>query len=112
MGFTLEGYMENRRLYLTCTGVIADYDSFKAFKSDLFEIAKTDELAHLNEKAFDTLDVKFVDSHPLPDCLIGFFLKLSQRDNISVNITTNENKMLSFFTSIFLDEKLNVRLYL
>ncbi len=70
------------------------------------------EIEHLKEKAFDELEVKFADSHPLPDCLVGFFLKLSERDKIAVSLMTNENKMLSFFISLFLDEKLNVRLYL
>lgn len=112
MGFILEGGITGRSLSLTCTGIVSGYDAFKAFKADLFEIAKTDEISHLRERAFDTLEVKFIDSHPLPDYLIGFLLKLSERDKISVNITTNENKMLSFFTSVFLDEKLNVRLFL
>lgn len=112
MGFTLEGSFENRKLSVICTGVLTDYDSFKAFKTDLFDIAGSDEIQHLKNRAFDILEVKFVDSHPLPNCLIGFFLKLAERDKISVNLTTNENKMLSFFISIFLDEKLNVRLYL
>ncbi len=112
MGFTLEGAMEARKLSLTCTGVIRDYEAFKAFKADLFDIAGVSEINFLKEKVFDELEVKFADSHPLPDCLIGFFLKLLERDKIAVSLMTNENKMLSFFISIFLDEKLNVRLYL
>ena len=112
MGFTLEGELEGRKLSVTCTGVIRDYESFKAFKADLFDIVGVSEIEHLKEKAFDELEVKFADSHPLPDCLVGFFLKLSERDKIAVSLMTNENKMLSFFISLFLDEKLNVRLYL
>lgn len=112
MGFILEGALEGRKLSLVCTGVIRDYESFKAFKSDLFDIVGASEIDHLKQKAFDELEVKFADSHPLPDCLIGFFLKLLERDKISISLMTNENKMLSFFISLFLDEKLNVRLYL
>lgn len=112
MGFVLEGSIQERKLSLVCTGIIADYDSFKAFKADLFEIAQTNEIAHLRNKTFDELEIKFVDSHPLPNYLIGFFLKLAERDKITVSLITNENKMLSFFISVFLDEKLNVKLYL
>ncbi len=112
MGFVLEGTMENRKLQLTCTGQIRDYDSFKAFKEDLFDIANTSEIEHIKEKSFDILEIKFIDSHPLPNCLIGFFLKLSDKEKISVNLITNENRMLSFFISIFLDERLNVKLFL
>ena len=110
--FSLEGYIDDRKLYIVCTGKIPDYDEFKLFKTDLFEIAKTDEIAHLKNKAFDEIEAKFIDAHPLPTCLVGFFLKLSERDKIKVNLITNENKMLSFFISMFLDEKLNVKLFL
>lgn len=110
--FTMEGGIEDRRLSVICTGQIKDYDEYKNFKSDLFELANTDEISHLKHKAFDVLEVKFIDSHPLPTCLIGFFLKLYERDKISVNLITNENKMLSFFIAMFLDEKLNVKLFL
>ncbi|RDU72885.1 hypothetical protein CQA66_03075 [Helicobacter aurati] len=112
MGFMLEGNIDNKKLSVICTGHIHDYESFKAFKNNLFNIANSNEIAHLKDKAFETLEIKFVDSHPLPDCLIGFLLKLSERDKIDVNITTNDNKMLSFFISIFLDDKFNVRLFL
>lgn len=112
MGFILEGNLEDRKLSLVCTGVIRDYESFKAFKSDLFDIVGVSEIEHLKQKSFDELEIKFADSHPLPDCLIGFFLKLLERDKIPISLMTNENKMLSFFISLFLDEKLNVRLYL
>lgn len=112
MGFVLEGVLEGRKLNLVCTGVIRDYESFKAFKSDLFDIVGLSEVEYLRQKPLDELEIKFADSHPLPDCLIGFFLKLLERDKVAMNIMTNENKMLSFFISIFLDEKLNVRLYL
>ncbi|STQ85652.1 hypothetical protein LS73_004290 [Helicobacter muridarum] len=112
MGFTLEGDINNRNLSITCTGIISDYESFKDFKKKLFGITKTDEIEHIKNKSFDVLDIKFVDSYPLPDCLVGFLLKLSDRDGIRVNLTTNNNKMLSFFISIFLDEKFNVKLFL
>ena len=112
MGFTLEGELNDRKLNLICTGIIKDYESFKSFKTDLFEIVGVSEIEHLREKSFDKLEVKFANSHPLPDCLVGFFLKLLERDKIEISLTTNENKMLSFFISLFLDEKLNVRLYL
>ena len=112
MGFTLEGGLQGNTLALTCTGVVRDYDAYKAFKAVLFELAGTNEIDHLKKKAFEVLEVKFVDAYPLPDSLVGFFLKLSERDSVSVNLTTNENKMLSFFISIFLDEKFNVRLFL
>lgn len=112
MNFTLEGYINNRNLSVRCTGIIRDYDGFKAFKKKLFEIAETDEIEHLKNKTFDVLEIKFINSHPLPDCLIGFLLKLKDRDEISVNLITNNNKMLSFFMSIFLDEKFDVKLFL
>ncbi|RDU66715.1 hypothetical protein CQA53_02795 [Helicobacter didelphidarum] len=110
--FALEGSIQDRKLSIICTGVVQDYDEFKIFKNDMFDIAQTDEIEHLKEKAFDELEVKFINSYPLPTCLIGFFLKLSERDQIKVNLITNENKMLSFFISVFLDEKLNVKLFL
>ena len=49
MGFTLEGGLQGNTLALTCTGVVRDYDAYKAFKAVLFELAGTNEIDHLKK---------------------------------------------------------------
>ena len=57
MGFTLEGGLQGNTLGLTCTGVVRDYDAYKAFKAVLFELAGTNEIDHLKKKALSLIHI-------------------------------------------------------
>lgn len=108
--FEITGNKKGNKLEIECNGVIDSYEGFKEFKARFFKIAETDALTHYKKKNFDELDIVFTESYPISFEIVGFLIKLKERDKIQINIMTYDVRILNFFISVYLDELLNVKL--
>lgn len=108
--FMISGQLKNKKLTIICRGIIDSYEAFSWFKMRFFEFAGTNSIEYLNNKPFDKLEIRFIDSYPLSVSVTGFLLKLKERDNIFITLVTNEAELLNYLMSIYLDEKLNVKI--
>lgn len=109
--FDISGRKEGSKLIIECHGCIDSYNGFKEFKNRFFKIAQSNPIAHYKNRAFSELDIIFIKSFPMSFDVVGFLIKLKQRDKVGINLMTDDVRVLNFFINISLDDLLNVKLF-
>lgn len=90
--------VENNNI-LKITGDVKNIDDYQLIKENAIK---------LRDKDAKSLTIIFADSSSITSSVIGFFLKLVQKDGVNLDVKVGQDSLLSLMKTLSLDNIFNV----
>lgn len=84
---------------LNVKGDIKNIDDYQLLKDNVIE---------LRDKGVDSMTIIFTDSTSITSSVIGFLLKLVQKDGVKLNLKVAQESLFSLMETLSLDSVFNV----
>jgi len=98
MEYNIKVEVENNNT-LKITGDVKNIDDYQLIKENAIK---------LRDKGAKSLTIIFADSSSITSSVIGFFLKLVQKDGVNLDVKVGQDSLLSLMKTLSLDNIFNV----